>query len=204
MREDEFYMCEEDNVFDVLSSLYEELKPSPYADAPDLDFDLEWSEEAAYLDLVTEDFQEVEDNYGSDAIDFQRGDILLASVYQYGPNINKAHSVRPFLVIYATASRAYGFQLSTSRPVSLLDYIVEIPNYADAGLERQCAFVVNMIRGVDRQRLIYRIGHITESQKRVLLDKLFEIKENKNGLYTDCMFTDRIDMTIENVERIIC
>ena len=202
MREDEFYMCEEDNVFDVLSSLYEELKPSPYADAPGLDLALEWEEETDYFDVVNEDLQE--EGYSSDQVDFQRGDILLASVYQYGSNINREHNVRPFLVIYATASRAYGFQLSTSHPASLLDYIVEIPNHTAAGLERQCAFMVNMIRGVDCQRLIARIGHITEDQKRVLLNKLFDIKENKDGLYTDCMLNDRIDITIENVERIIC
>ena len=204
MTDDQFFICEEDNVFDTLSALYEDLKPSIYAAAPDLDLSLEWDEESNYSDLIVEDTCDREEAYDVNPVDFQTGDILLASVYQYGENINKEHNVRPFLVIYANAYRAYGFQLSTSHPKTLLDYIVEIPNYAEAGLIRPCAFVVNMVRGVDMSRLIARIGHITESQKQALLDKLYDIQENKDGLYTDCILNDRIDSTIENVERIRC
>ena len=205
MREDEFYICEEDNIFDELSALYEELQPCPYADAPGLDPDLDWAEEDYYLDLLSDNkILDIEEAYNGNSVDFQCGDILLASVYQYGENINKEHKIRPFLVIYANAYRAYGFQLSTSHPKSLLDYLVEIPNYVEAGLERQCSFMVNMIRGVDMPRLIARIGHITEVQKQALLKKLYDIQKNKDGLYTDCMLNDRIDITIENVERISC
>jgi hypothetical protein len=64
--------------------------------------------------------------------------------------------------------------------------------------------MVNMIRGVDLQRLIARIGHITEVQKQALLNKLSDIKENKDGLYTDCMHADKIDLTISNIEKIYC
>jgi mRNA-degrading endonuclease toxin of MazEF toxin-antitoxin module len=204
MREDQFFICEEDNIFDTLSALYEEVKPCPYATAPGLDPDLEWEEEINYIDLPTEDTLEIDEAYGTDSIDFQRGDILLASVYQYGENTNPEHKVRPFLVIYSNAYRAYGFQLSTSHPNSLLNYRVEVPNYQDCGLERPCAFMVNMIRGVDLQRLIARIGHITEVQKQALLNKLSDIKENKDGLYTDCMHADKIDLTISNIEKIYC
>ena len=204
MKDDQFYICDEDNVFDELSTLYEELKPCTYADAPGLDPNLEWDEEVDYIDLLTEGIYGVEESYGTDQVDFQRGDILLASVYQYGTNTNKDHRIRPFLVIYANAYRAYGFQLSTSHPKSLLNYLVEIPNYVEAGLARQCAFMVNMVRGVDMHRLIARVGHITESQKQALLDKLYDIRDNKDDLYDDCQLNDRIDYTIENVEQISC
>lgn len=204
MREDEFYLCEEDNVFDTLSSLYEELTTSPYASAPGLDPNLEWDEEEYYLDLLSDETADIEEAYGADAVDFQRGDILLAEVYQEGPNRNDEHKVRPFLVIYANAYRVYGFQLTTSSPASLLNYKVEIPNYAACGLNGPGSFMTNMLRGVDIQRLKRRIGHITEEQKQVLLNKLYDIRDNADGLYTDCPLRDRIDITIENVWRIIC
>ena len=204
MREDEFYICEEDNIFDELSALYEELKPSPYIDAPGLDPDLEWAEEDFYLELLSDKTTEVEEAYDVDAVDFQRGDILLAEVYQDGAKKNYDHMIRPFLVIYANAYRVYGFQLTTSSPTSLLNYKVEIPNYAACGLNGPGSFMTNMLRGVDIQRLKRRIGHITEEQKQVLLNKLYDIRDNKDGLYTDCPLSDRIDITIENVWRIIC
>ena len=203
MKETEFYICEEDNIFDELSALYEDLKPCPYAGAPGLDPSLEWSEEDKYLELIVGN-KEVEEAYGVDQVDFQRGDILLASVYQEGRNKNLDHLVRPFVVIYANAYRVYGFQLSTTCPSNLIKYSVEIPNHTMCGLRQPSRFTVNMIRGVDIQRLQRRIGHITEEQKQVLLNKLFEIKENKDNQYTDCLLNDRIDITIENVERIIC
>ena len=204
MREDEFYICEEDNVFDELSALYEELKPSPYADAPGLDPDLEWAEEDYYLELLSDETAEVEEAYSVDTVDFQRGDILLAEVYQDGIKKNYEHIVRPFLVIHANAYRAYGFQLTTSSPASLLNYKVEIPNYAACGLNGPSSFMTNMLRGVDIQRLKRRIGHITEEQKQALLNKLYDIRDNKDSLYTDCPLSDRIDITIENVWRIVC
>ena len=204
MDENQFFMCEEDNVFDTLSSLYEELTPSPYAGAPGLDPDLEWSEEDYYLDLLLDEPAEVEEAYGVDTVDFQRGDILLAEVYQDGIKRNYEHIIRPFLVIYANAYRVYGFQLTTSSPASLLNYKVEIPNYAACGLNGPGSFMTNMLRGVDIQRLKRRIGHITEEQKQVLLNKLYDIRDNVDGLYTDCPLKDRIDITIENVWRIHC
>jgi hypothetical protein len=205
MRADEFYMCEEDNVFDELSALYEEIKACPYADAPGLDLDLEWAEEDYYLDLLSDSLDaEIEEDYGSDRVDVQRGDIIIAEVYQEGRNINLEHRVRPFVVTYATMNYAYGFQITHANPSSLANYRVEIPDYASCGLRQPSAFMVNMVRGVAIQRIHYKIGHITEESKRALLAKLFEIKENRDGVYTDCALNDRIDYTIENVERIVC
>lgn len=205
MREDEFYICEEDNIFEELSALYEEIKPSPYADAPDLDPDLEWAEEEHYLELLSDSLDtEIEEGYGSDRVDVQRGDIIIAEVYQEGQNINLGHTIRPFVVTYATMNYVYGFQITHANPSSLINYRVEIPDYASCGLRQPSAFMVNMIRGVAIQRIHYKIGHITEIQKQALLDKLYEIKENNDGLFDDCLLNDRIDMTIDNVERIIC
>ena len=113
------------------------------------------------------------------------------------------HNYRPFLVIYSNATRAYGFQLTTSYPASLRQYLVEIPNPEAANL-KPGSFMVNMVRGVDLCRLIKKIGHITEEQKQAILNKLSEIWENKDGLYDDCPLNDRLDHTIKNVNRIQC
>lgn len=120
MKDNQFFICDEDNIFDELSSLYEELKPSLYADAPELDPNLEWAEEVDYLDLLPDEVSELEEAYGIYPVDFQPEDILLAEVFQYGSSINLDHKIRPFLVVYSNAYRAYGFQLTTSHPVSLL------------------------------------------------------------------------------------
>ena len=96
MREDGFYICEEDNVVDVLSSLYEDLKPSTYADALDLDPNLGWQEEVEYQGLPAADMEE---DYRTDLVEFQRGDILVADLFQYGRNVNLDHIRRPLLVI---------------------------------------------------------------------------------------------------------
>lgn len=205
MKETGFYICEEDNVFDTLSHLYEEIKLCPYADAPGLDPDLEWAEENYYLDLLSEDdFIEVEESYGINQIDVQCGDVVLASVYQEGPNRNLSHQIRPFLVTYATMNYAYGFQISHANPASLVNYRVEIPDFAACGLRQPSAFMTNMVRGVAIQRIRYRIGHITEEQKQALLNKLYDIKENRDSVYTNCLLNDRIDFTIEKVEQIRC
>ena len=206
VREDEFYICEEDNIFDVLSSLYEEIKPCPYADAPSLDLSLDYDGVEEYLEQVPEEMFENIDttDYGINPVDAQSGDIVLASVYQEGQGKNLAHQTRPFLVTYANISMVYGFQLTTSSPASLNNYLVEIPNWADAGLIRSSKLLVNLVRGVPQQRLLRYIGHITEEQKQALLNKLYEIRENKDNLYNECLLNDRIDFTIENVERIRC
>jgi mRNA-degrading endonuclease toxin of MazEF toxin-antitoxin module len=200
MRDDQFFLCEEDDVFDILSSLYEELPLSPYSNAPSLDLALEWEDELEPID----DIIEIEEAYGNDPVDFQRGDILLASVYQEGAGVNLTHKVRPFLVIYANAYKAYGFQLSTSSPASLINYKVVIPDHATCGIEHPCNVLVNIVRGVDMHHLRRRVGHIDYTLKQAILEKLYEIKENKDGLYTDCPLNDRIDTTIKNVERISC
>ena len=88
MQGNNFYICDEDNVFDELSALYEELRPSLYVDAPELDLSLEWAEEVDYLDLLPDDASELEEAYGTYPVDFQTGDILLAEVFQYGSSIN--------------------------------------------------------------------------------------------------------------------
>jgi hypothetical protein len=206
MREDEFYICEEDNIFDELSALYEDLKPCPYADAPSLDLSLDYDGVEEYLDQVSEDLIENinDDGYNINPIDIQSGDIVLASVYQEGRGRNPAHQARPFLITYANAYMVYGFQLTTSDPASLSNYLIEIPNWAEAGLIRPSKLLVNMIRGVSQQYLLRYIGHLTEEQKQVLLNKLYEIKENKDSQYDGCLLNDRIDITIENVERIRC
>lgn len=206
MREDEFYICEEDNVFDTLSSLYEDLKPCPYADAPGLDLSLDYDGVEEYLEQFQENLAENSSgiDYGINPVDVQSGDIILASVYQEGQGRNFAHKIRPFLVIYANAYMVYGFQLTTSNPESLFNYLVELPNWAEAGLIRQSKLLVNMVRGIQQQHLLRYIGHITAEQKQVLLNKLCEIRDNVDGVYTNCLLNDRIDMTIENVWRIRC
>ena len=203
MKDNQFFICDEDNVFDELSSLYEELKPSPYADAPELDPNLEWAEEVDYLDLLPDEFSEIEEAYGIYQVDFQPGDILLAEVFQYGSSINLDHKIRPFLVVYSNAYRAYGFQLTTGHPTSLLNYIVEIPNYASCGLKYPSSFNMTSIVSVELSRLIRRVGRITEEQKQVILDKLNELKGNLAELDTYGWWTpEKIDQTISNLERI--
>lgn len=199
MKNNGLFICEEDNIFDQLSALYEDLQPSVYSSAPDLDPNLEWYDTVLYEDVV------IDEDYGTCDIDFKTGDILLASVYQDNRDkMNLNHRYRPFLVIYANATRAYGFQLSTSSPSSLLNYLVEVPNYTDCGLNCPGKFVLNMIRGVDLNRLVKRIGHITAEQRQAILNKLYEIRDNKDGIYNDCLLNDRLDVTIKNVARIYC
>lgn len=202
MDENQFFMCEEDNVFDTLSSLYEDLAPSTYSDAPGLDPDLEWKEEDNYtIDKVPE----IEEAYGVDQVDFQRGDILIADVFQYGSNINLNHVRRPLLVIYANAYRAYGFQLTTGHPASLLNYIVEVPNYPDCGLRYPSSFNMASVVSIELSRLVHWVGHITEEQKQAILNKLLELKENLAKLDTYGWWTpEKIDQTIINLERISC
>ena len=202
MRKDEFYICEEDNIFDELSSLYEELKPSPYADALSLDLNLEWTEEDDYLDLP---IAEIEESYGTDQVDFQCGDILIADLFQYGSNINLDHVRRPLLVIYANAYRVYGFQLTTGHPVTLMSYLVEIPNYTDCNLRHPSSFNTSSVVSIERPRLVHRIGHITTEQKQAILDKLHELKNNLEALDSYGWWTqEKLDQTITNLDRISC
>ena len=207
MKDNDFFICDEDNVFDQLSALYEDLQPSVYNNVPTLDPDIEWDNVEAFiessLDLHEDTF--VDEDYSAYDFDFQCGDILIASVYQENKAKNNLkHLLRPFLVIYANARMVYGFQLGTQLPRSLLKYIVEIPNYADCGLNGPGNFFLNMVRGVEYNRLVKRVGHITEEQKQVILNKLYEIQENKDGLYDDCLLSDRLEPTIKNVSRIQC
>lgn len=207
MRETEFYICEEDNVFDELSALYEELKPSPYADAPGLDLSLEYDGVEEYFGALSEAVMTIpnEQDYSINPLDIYPGDIVLASPYQEGVGRNPDHQTRPFLVLYANAYMAYGFQLTTSNPISLTDYLVELPDWQTAGLIRPSKVVVNLVRGVRQQYLHAYIGHITYSQRQALLDKFYEIRDNLDGRYTDCWSDiNRINMTIENIWRIRC
>ena len=207
MKNNDLFICDEDNVFDQLSALYEDLQPSVYSNAPMLDPDIEWDNIEAFIDPAINLHEDVfvDEDYGSYDFDFQCGDILIASVYQENKlKKNLDHLLRPFLVIYANARMVYGFQLGTQFPSSLLKYIVEIPNYTDCGLNGPGNFFLNMVRGVDYSRLVKRIGHITEEQKQAILSKLYEIQENKGGLYDDCPLNDRLAPTIKNVERIQC
>lgn len=206
MKDTGFYICEEDNVFDTLSHLYEEIKLCSYAGAPGLDLSLEYDGAEEYFEQVPDEILENinNDDYGVNPVDIHSGDIVLASVYQEGQDRNLAHQIRPFLVIYVNAYMVYGFQLTTSSPNSLINYLVEIPNWENAGLIRQSKLLVNMVRGVPQQHVLRHIGHITAEQRRALLDKLYEIRENNEGLYDDCLLNDRLDITIENVWRIHC
>ena len=202
MRDDQFFICDEDNVFDTLDALYEDLKPVIYNDAPGLDPNLAWEEETDYADSNPLSFEE---EYGVDQVDFQRGDILLAEVYQYGSHINLDHKKRPFLVIYANAYKAYGFQLTTGCPASLAHYMVNIPNHTDCNLKYASSFNLSSVIAVDLSRLIHRIGHITSEQRQVILDKLNELKGNLKELDTYGWWTpEKIDQTITNLERISC
>ena len=204
MKNSDFFICEEDNVFDQLSALYEDLKPSVYSDVPTLDLSFEWDGIEELLGTAKHEDDLVYEDYTSTDLDFSIGDVLLARVYQENADKdNLIHNYRPFLVIYANATRAYGFQLTTSYPASLRQYLVEIPNPEAAGL-KPGNFMVNMVRGVDLGRLIKKIGHITEEQKQAILNKLHEIQENKDGLYDDCPLNDRLEHTIKNVNRIHC
>ena len=204
MKENQFYICEEDNIFDELSALYEDLKPCPYADALDVDPNLEWREEADYRDLP-EISSDIDEAYGMDYVDFQRGDILIADLFQYGNNINLAHVRRPILVIYANAFRVYGFQLTTSNPVSLENYLVEVPNHTDCNLRYPSSFNLSSVVSTERTRLAYRVGRITTAQKQAILNKLFELKDNLEELDTYGWWTpEKINITITNLEQICC
>ena len=146
MKNNEFFICDEDNVFDQLSALYEDLQPSIYSNAPALDLNFDWDgvEELLNTDEYKDDF--VYEDYSSTDLDFQTGDVLLARVYQENADkFNMTHNYRPFLVIFANAARAYGFQLTTSYPASLRQYLVEIPNPEAAGL-KPGSFMLNMVR----------------------------------------------------------
>ena len=205
MQGNNFYICDEDNIFDELSSLYEELKPSPYADAPGLDPNLEWAEEVDYLDLLSDEAFDIEEAYGVYSVDFQLRDVSLAEVFQYGRRINLGHKIRPFLVVYSNAYRAYGFQLTTGHPASLADYMIKVPNYKECGLRESSSFNTTSVVSIELSHLRYRIGHITNEQRQVLIDKLNELKSNLSSLDTYGWWsTKKIDQTILNLERISC
>lgn len=207
MKNNDFFICEEDNVFDQLSALYEDLQPSAYSGVPAIDAALEWDnvEDLIGDGVALQEDAFIDEGYGVYDVDFQNGDILLVRVHQDNKEKrNLAHLVRPFLVIHATASMAYGFQLSTSNPATLSQYLVDVPNYADCGLNGPGKFVLNMVRGAEMFRLVKRIGHITFEQRQAILDKLYEIRDNKDGLYDDCLLNDRLDVTIRNVAKINC
>ena len=207
MKNNDFFICDEDNVFDQLSALYEELQPAAYSGVPALDASLEWDN---VEDLTGDTFDlneaaNMDEDYDSYDLDFQIGDILLVKVHQ--DNVEKRnldHLLRPFLVIHATARMVYGFQLTTSQPTTLLKYLVEVPNYAECGLNGPGRFVLNMVRGAEYFRLDRRIGHITAEQRQAILDKLYEIRDNKDGAFDDCLLNDRLDVTIRNVAKIYC
>ncbi len=205
MKETGFYICEEDNVFDELSSLYEDLKPCPYADALEMDSALAWEEDNLYTEFVVEDNPELAEDYGMDQVDFQCGDILIADLFQYGSRINLDHIRRPLVVVYANAFRVYGIQLTTGHPASLTNYLVEVPNHTDCNLRYPSSFNLASIVSVERFRLVHRIGHITQEQRQAILDKLTELKSNLSELDTYGWWTtEKIDQTITNLERISC
>jgi hypothetical protein len=207
MKNNDFFICEEDNVFDQLSALYEDLQPSVYSGVPAIDPSLEWDNVDDFIGdgVALQEDAFIDEDYSAYDVDFQNGDILLVKVHQDNKEKrNLAHLVRPFLVIHATARMVYGFQLSTSNPATLSQYLVDVPNYADCGLNGPGKFVLNMVRGAEMFRLVKRIGHITFEQRQAILDKLYEIRDNKNGLYDDCLLNDRLDVTIRNVAKIIC
>lgn len=196
-----------DEIFDSQVSLYEDIRHNLYADAPGLDSSLEWPDGDSFWDIPPDidDINLDEEYEDFDTPDFSCGDIVLASVYQRGDyGVNPQHSVRPFLIIYANAYKAYGFQITTSQPKSLIQYLVDIPNYAGAGLERPCKFETAYVRGVSPRYMLKYVGHITPEQKRALLSKLEEIQEDEDGLYADAPLRDRLQATIENVQRIRC
>jgi hypothetical protein len=83
--------------------------------------------------------------------------------------------------------------------------MVEIPNHTDCNLKYPSSFNLSSVVAVDLSRLIHRIGHITREQKQVILDKLYELRENLSELDTYGWWTsEKIDQTIINLERIYC
>ncbi len=206
MEDSQFFMCEEDNVFDELSALYEDLQQCPYADAPGLDLSFEYEGAEEYFRQLSETVTTLpnEQDYGINPLDVYPGDFVWAAVYQEGQSRNPEHQVRPFLVIYANAYMVYGFQLTTSNPVSLTNYLVELPNWQAVGLPRPSKAMLNLVRGVRQQYLESYIGHITAEQRQAILNKLYEIQDDVDGIYANCLLNDRLSMTIENVWRIRC
>lgn len=208
MEKNKFYICEEDNVFDDLIDMYEDLSSGPYANCSELDPNLGWYEEEIIVEY-SEDSEEQhlnEDSYKSYALDVDCGDIVLASVYQEAQGKNLKHSCRPFLIIYANAHSAYGFQLGTSFPTTLLDYRVEVTNYKACGLNGSGAVFLNMVRGVSQDDLIKYIGRMDNTLKEDILSKLEEIKQNIDGKYDDCPLRkdNHLETTIKNIKRIKC
>ncbi len=214
----EFYLCEEDDIYNENIDLYEDVQQCMYTDAPPLDLNIgvKWLDDSLFDDIKEEDLSleefyapykfSLEElyGYGSYNINFNCGDILLARVYQEGPKMNLKHAYRPFLVIYANAYRAYGFQIGSSLPNSVLQYRVPINDPARYNLDKTSAVMTNFIRGVDFQHIVKYIGTIDEELKNKILEKLYEIKENKDGLYDDAEIMSHLDVTIENVKKIRC
>jgi hypothetical protein len=203
----DFYICEEDNIFDELSALYEDLPCAMYPDAPGLDLEITYDGLIDEIDPIETVYEEDYDGYSANPVDFKLGDIVAAKVFQSGEKANLSHHIRPFLIIYANAFKAYGFQLGSSYPATLLDYRVEVPEPKACGLDRKCGVFVNMVRGVERQYITKYIGHITKDLKQAILDKLYEVQNNVNGKYNECSLRDtdeRLTYTIKNVNDLCC
>jgi hypothetical protein len=64
---------------------------------------------------------------------------------------------------------------------------------------------MSSVVSIELSRLVYRVGHITNEQRQVLIDKLNELKSNLSELDTYGWWTiEKIDQTILNLERISC
>jgi hypothetical protein len=64
---------------------------------------------------------------------------------------------------------------------------------------------MSSVVSIELSRLVHRVGHITNEQRQVLIDKLNELKSNLSELDTYGWWTiEKIDQTILNLERISC
>lgn len=170
--------------------LLEYLSADPYEDAQPLDPYLEWPEEDV----------SIYEAYNQDRLSISVGSIWFAKVHQDVEN--PIHERRPFVITYMNSKMVYGFQITKQTPTTKSHYIVPIPDWEACGLKFPSNFSLDYFRGVPYSMLEFEIGRITAASKKVLLDKLYDIKYDEDGKFLDCPYNDRIDITIANVERI--
>ena len=67
------------------------------------------------------------------------------------------------------------------------------------------SFNTTSVVSIERSRLVHRVGHITDEQRQVVLNKLYELKDNLEELDTYGWWTqEKTDQTITNLEQISC
>ena len=182
------------SIAEAIKELNVEVNSNPYLDAPGIDLSIPWDPDAE---------NDISEAFVFSPRELETGDIIFTYVYQEGNNRNLDHNERPFLITYIKSDKAYGFQLTSQKPNSLLDYLVPISDYVECGLKKPSSIVTNMVRGVYYDRIKRKIGHISQDVKTDLINKLNEIRYDEDGKYLGSPISEKIVPTIEIVDRII-